>query len=80
MGRTDRRKLPIPFGQGLDRATGVSQIQPTLFEDLREVILFAGKAQIRKGTERTSTLEDNLGAGLDITLQLQTRRDVPVVS
>ncbi len=74
MGRTDRRKLPIPFGQGLDRATGVSQIQPTLFEDLREVILFAGKAQIRKGTERTSTLEDNLGAGLDITLQLQPLR------
>ena len=74
MGRQDRRKLPIPFGSGLDRATGVTAILPTQFEDLRNVILFAGKAQVRKGTERTSTLEDNLGAGLDITLQLQPLR------
>lgn len=74
MGRQERRKLPIPFGQGLDRASGVSVKQPTLFEDLRNVFLFAGKAQIRKGTEFTATLQDNTPADLDMVLQLAPLR------
>lgn len=74
MGRLERQKLPIPFGEGVDRATGVTRLQPTQFEDLRDVFLFEGKAQFRKGYELRSTLVDNLTADLDLVLQLQTLR------
>jgi len=74
MGRLERQKLPIPFGEGLDRATGVTKLQATQFEDLRNVLLFEGKAEIRKGYERRSTLTDNVPAALDRVLGLHSLR------
>ena len=46
-------RVPLVFGGGLDRETGVMAVRPTSFEDLRNVVVFDGKASVRKGfTER----------------------------
>lgn len=41
--------LELPYGAGLDRATGVAIVESSKFRDLRNVILKDGKAQVRKG-------------------------------
>lgn len=51
-----RERLPLTFGQGLDRATGVTAVDPTSFTDLRNVDLYQGKAQARKGLTRASSV------------------------
>ena len=50
-----RPKVQLVFGSGLDRETGVMATQPASFEDLRNVVLFRGKAQTRKGLESMLT-------------------------
>lgn len=50
-----RPKVELVFGGGLDRETGVMATQPASFEDLRNVVLFRGKAQTRKGLESMLT-------------------------
>lgn len=49
-------KLPIPFGGGLDRNTGVMAVEPVAFADLRNVHLYSGKAELRKGHTATVDL------------------------
>lgn len=39
------------FGQGLDRESGSMVVEPSTFEDLRNVHLGAGKAEIRQGNK-----------------------------
>ncbi|MDH3368924.1 MAG: hypothetical protein OEO17_13875, partial [Gemmatimonadota bacterium] len=65
-----RQRLFLPFGSGLDRASGVMVAEPTSFEDLRNVFLYRGKAQVRKGYERTSQLVDNVAGILDQVIEL----------
>lgn len=48
-------RFPLNFGAGLDRETGIMAVRPTSFEDLRNVILFDGKATVRKGFEERLT-------------------------
>lgn len=48
--------VPVPFGGGLDRATGVMSVQPAAFADLRNVHLSDGRAELRKGLERQLTI------------------------
>lgn len=66
----ERKRLFLPFGGGLEREKGVMVTEPTKFEDLRNVILYGGKAQFRKGYSRTCTLVDNLTADLETVLAL----------
>ena len=53
--------LPIVFGDGLDRETGVMAMQPGGMEDVRNVHLLSGKFQVRRGFERVQTFTDDLG-------------------
>lgn len=57
-----RQTMRLPFGGGLDRATGLALLDPTSFRDLRNVELLEGRAQARTGiTARTSLSLDGLG-------------------
>ena len=47
----EKQRAQLVFGSGFDRETGVMATAPASFEDLRNVILFQGKAQTRKGLE-----------------------------
>ena len=42
-------KIPLAFGGGLDRETGLFGVQPTSFFDLRNVYLHEGKTIVRNG-------------------------------
>ena len=52
----------LPFGGGLDRATGLALLDPSSFRDLRNLELLEGKALARPGfAARTSLSLDGLG-------------------
>lgn len=44
-----RQRQPIPWGEGIDRASGAMAIDPSAFRDLRNVRLANGRAELRKG-------------------------------
>ena len=46
----------VPFGRGLDRASGASSGDEADFRDLRNVALGEGWAELRRGLERRTTL------------------------
>lgn len=52
-------RLPLPFGQGLDRETGVMAMRPGSFEDLRNVLLHQGKALVRPGFAQSVDILDD---------------------
>lgn len=54
-----RPTIVLPYGAGLDRDSGVAVVEPTKFEDLRNVILEQGKAELRKGHLEVGNLEAN---------------------
>ncbi len=58
------------MGEGLERSKGVMVIQATTFEDLRNVFLYDGKAQVRAGLANRSVLQDDTPADLDVTVML----------
>jgi len=45
----NRRRIPLYFGPGLDRAEGPMVVEPGRMEDLRNFYLLEGKLQARKG-------------------------------
>lgn len=47
-----RQRLPLPFGEGIDRASGAAVTDPTVFNDIRNVHLTRGRAELRKGNAR----------------------------
>jgi hypothetical protein len=47
-----RQRLPIPFGQGLDRLTGAGELDPRAFQVLENVHLYRGRMEFRKGLAR----------------------------
>jgi len=51
----DRPRQPLIFGGGLDRSTGVLAVEETSFADLRNVYLWDGKAELRRGLFETIT-------------------------
>jgi hypothetical protein len=57
----ERGSVPLVFGGGLDRETGVMAMQPGGMEDLRNVHLMRGKYQVRRGFERVMEFTDDLG-------------------
>jgi hypothetical protein len=70
----ERRIVTLPFGEGLERAKGIMVVQPTSFEDLRNVFLFDGKAQLRQGLGLQSVLVDDQPVALDVTVMLEPLR------
>ena len=66
----ERQRLFLPFGEGLERSTGVMVTEPTKFEDLRNVFLFEGKAQARKGYARSTIIIDDASANMEICCAL----------
>jgi len=67
---TDRPRVPMPFGQGLDRFTGVMTEDPASFQDLRNVVLFEGKAQARRGLTSAGTLVNLASAAMTDVLRV----------
>lgn len=57
----ERRRVPMPFGQGLDREKGQMVVQPGSMEVLQNVYMRAGKYQVRKGTEEKLNFVDANG-------------------
>lgn len=55
----DRPRLPLVFGSGLDRATGVLGTDPRSMRDLRNVYLYREKAQARKGHSVVNSFLDD---------------------
>ena len=51
-------KIPIVFGGGLDRETGLMAMEPGGMDDLRNVHLLRGKYQVRRGFERVLEFTD----------------------
>lgn len=54
-------KMPIVFGHGLGRETGVMAMRPGGMDDLRNVHPMRGKFQVRRGFERVLTFTDPSG-------------------
>jgi hypothetical protein len=55
----ERPRIKLPFGGGLERASGLSELEPGAFRDLRNVQLYDGKAQARQGLDVRSALTLN---------------------
>jgi hypothetical protein len=68
--------IRLPYGEGLERSKGVMVVRPTSFEDLRNVALFDGKAQVRQGTALRSVLQDDQPVDLDVTVMLEPLRSL----
>lgn len=45
----NRTRVPLVFGQGLDRSTGKMAVEPSRPQDIRNFHLYEGKAELRKG-------------------------------
>ena len=59
----ERSRIKVPFGGGIDRASGLVAVQPGDFLDLRNLQLYEGKSQARQGVEVRSTITvDNNGS------------------
>jgi hypothetical protein len=46
-----RSRLPLPFGSGLDRESGLGVVAPASMADLRNVHVGEGKVRLRRGME-----------------------------
>ena len=79
----ENQRISLPMGQGLDRETGVMQMRPGSFEDIRNLLLHQGKSIIRPGFDRKTVLLDPDGDPVSHILQgfpLRSERVGVVVS
>ena len=76
MAETDRRIITLPYGEGLERSKGIMVVNPTTFDDLRNVFQFDGKAQVRRGLTLASVLVDDQANDLDVTVMLEPLRSL----
>jgi len=67
----NRQVVPLLFGAGLDRATGILSREGRSGSDLRNIYLYRDKAQVRRGHAVMQTLTDESGDPL---------ADVPLVT
>lgn len=66
--------VPLVFGQGLDRETGAMATRPGSMEQIKNVELFQGKAQVRHGYRLASALVLPAGATVTHVLAIQEMR------
>lgn len=57
MPNPKRQRLPIPWGEGLDRAAGAMAVEPSSFADLRNVRLARGRCELRRGLARLTAID-----------------------
>jgi len=78
MADKDRRVITLPYGEGLQRSTGVMVARPQSFDDIRNMFLFEGKAQVRAGVGLKSVLQGDLitPEDLDVTVMLEPLRSL----
>jgi len=76
MADKNRRIITLPYGEGLDRSTGVMVVRATSFDDIRNMFLFEGKAQVRDGLLTRSVLHDDQPVDLDVTVMLEPLRSL----
>lgn len=80
----ERARIPLVFGSGLDRSSGVMAAEPSTFADLRNVHLHRGRAELRGGLlEKLAFDGDSIviaehpissqGVGVAITYNTTTR-------
>lgn len=53
-----RERKPLPWGQGIDRASGAMVVNEQQFSDLRNVYLANGRGELRKGLARALLIDD----------------------
>lgn len=70
MADKNRRIVTLPYGEGLERSKGVMVVRAQTFDDIRNMFLFDGKAQVRDGLINRSVLQDDVPSDLDITVML----------
>ncbi|MGH3428475.1 MAG: hypothetical protein ACRDQZ_13060 [Mycobacteriales bacterium] len=80
---TDRPRIPLVFGGGVDRYSGTTIAEPTSFRDLRNVHLRRGGAELRGGLGLVNDLADDAiigvfpirsqGIGVLVTYTLSSR-------
>ncbi len=56
MPNTKRQRLPVPWGEGIDRSSGALAISASAFRDLRNVHLANGRTELRRGYPRMALL------------------------
>lgn len=76
MADKNRRIITLPYGEGLERSKGVMVVRPQSFDDIRNMFLFDGKAQVRAGLLTRSVLHDDTPADLDVTVMLEPLRSL----
>ncbi len=78
MADKSRRIVTLPYGEGLQRSTGVMVVRGTSFDDIRNLFLFEGKAQVRDGIALRSVLQGDLitPEDLDVTVMLAPLRSL----
>ena len=76
MAEKNRRIVTLPYGEGLERSKGVMVVRPQTFDDIRNMFLFDGKAQVRDGILTRSVLHDDQPADLDVTVLLEPLRSL----
>jgi hypothetical protein len=61
----NRQVVPLLYGAGIDRATGVHSVEGRAGRDLRNVYLYRDKAQVRHGHSNVNLLVDEHGNPLE---------------
>ncbi len=72
MAESDRVIIPMVFGQGLDRETGIMATQTASMEYLSNVFLYTEKAVVRKGFQRRVHLIDDMGNPMTHALEVES--------
>jgi hypothetical protein len=71
---SERFRIPLTFGSGLDRASGRTAVRPDAMRDLRNVYLLPGKALVRRGMSETAAFSDEGGVPLSHILGIHPQR------
>ena len=58
MPNPKRQRLPIPWGDGIDRSSGAMAISPSAFRDLRNAHLGNGRTELRLGNARQKLMPE----------------------
>lgn len=67
-------KIPLSFGGGLDRGTGVFEVEAEHFIDIRNVYLYRNRMEARKGMSSVNTFVDDAAADVDDVVLIQPMR------
>jgi len=70
----ERPRIPLSFGGGMDRATGVFDVGPENFLDLRNVYLYRNRMEARKGLAAVNTFVDDAAAVVDDVVLISPMR------